>query len=248
MRWFRRGADRPAKPLRWSTPRWSEITRLRRATAQILRLTVWGRIVALYAAIVVVGMSVLWAVWPNLVLPPLFWWQAIALPGALCFNLLAQNWLMRYFAGRAAIGPKWVGFGIGQSFTVVKWPEVTVLRLTVFAPDRVRLRVEWQTPKGRRRARHVGVPSTVNLRELRSRCPIPVTVRDARGRIGLTGGRVEQERRRADAQAASAGAGTTGVGSSSPSPSNPPYSKSDSSATRRMMRSVASASTSGVFL
>lgn len=158
--------------------------------AFVLRPVLWARAVGLSAVLLAAGLGAAWWVWPNLVLPPGFWWTAAAAPAALCAGLLAQCGAVWLIPGSVAVEPRWVQFSQGQSGLRVKAADVLGLRLTVHAADRVRLRVTYRDRRGRRRTRHFGVPAGVDLHAARRLAPRPVEVRDARGRVGPTGATV----------------------------------------------------------
>ena len=179
------------KPLRWMIPRWSRVTPLRREFADVFEPRFWARVTAASAVTLGVGLLAARAAWPNLALPPGFWWRSAALPAGLFAGLTLLYWFHRVLPMPAGIDRKGVRWQTGQSVTVVPWDRVEGLRLTVFdGPEpgdanRTRLRVMWRTPRGRRRVTHLGVAAGTNLHDFMRRSPAPVAVRDARGRRGV---------------------------------------------------------------
>lgn len=115
---------------------------------------------------------------PLVQLPPL-WTMLIALPAVYAY-LLFMVAIHLVIPARVEVRRDRVLFNHGQTTVVVKDEEIVAIRITVFADDRIRLRVTYQRQLGHLRTRTAGVARKVNLERLSQLLPVSPEIRDAR--------------------------------------------------------------------
>lgn len=172
----------PAK-ISWWTPYWFHVPRTRRTWGLLFRPRIMARVLILSlvaGAGIVVALK---AANPLMQLPPV-WKMALAVPSVYAYFALM---LVVHLAlpTHVHVSKKRLHSITGQSHWGVEATAITRTRITVFAHDRVRLRVYYDR-KGKNRSRVFGVARKVNLDVLADVLPVYPEVRDARHRYERT--------------------------------------------------------------
>ena len=175
---FRRNRTRPCH-LRWWTPLWSGDSAMRREGRQIssfgfvLRVSV---VSALVGAAILVGFKL---AFPMLAFG--FLWRMIfVMPGVMAY-LWFMSLVLPFVPKHVEVRRDRIVLQQGQSACVVQEDAVESIKIVVFAPDRIRLRIIYLR-NGVRRSAAVAVGRKVNLDALCDLLPVAPVIRDARGR------------------------------------------------------------------
>jgi hypothetical protein len=138
-----------------------------------------ARVLILSTILAVAIIAALKAANPLLQLPPI-WKMALAFPAIYGYFAIMLG-VHIALPTHVHVCKKRLHSITGQSHWGVEAAAVTRTRITIFAPDRIRLRVNYDR-KGKMRSRVFGVARKVNLDVLADVLPVYPQVRDARSR------------------------------------------------------------------
>jgi hypothetical protein len=179
---LKRPADSPKRrptKISWWTPYWFHVPRTRRTWGLLFRPRLMARVLILsviFGAGIIVALK---AANPLIQLPP-FWKMALAVPAIYAY-FAAMLGVHIALPTHVHLSKKRLHSITGQSHWGVEAAAVTRTSITIFAPDRIRLRVHYDR-KGKARSRVLGVARRVNLDALADVLPVSPRVRDARSR------------------------------------------------------------------
>lgn len=169
--------------LSWWVPRWSYVPKMQRdcrETFNAKAIVRVGLLSAIACGAIVAGCKI---AFPLLNID-LLWKAVLALPAILAAFYVMQvvHYVVHYVVQpRANVCPDYIHMSHGEYYWIAKSDCIVATYVSIFAPDRIRLRVVY-VRRGRRFSMSIGVDERVSLETLSQMLPVTPRIRDARER------------------------------------------------------------------